>query len=224
MALPRASTAATKSKKVQRSNTKASGSGVARKPAARKAVGRTAGIVEETVEINRAPVLTLWMTICLQRLGWTEDTALSVAQVVTGRCANAKGKALGIIKSSKAEGAASSKKKKEAAPAAKKPQEEAEISGHKVALRKASDGVLKAVEKSGAPVEPSQVQAYLLRCYRGQEALDGVASVMREAARTHSKAALKSNAFSMYERFRPAWRGWGQRSSLHMQDIRAVGA
>eukprot|EP00403_Amphidinium_massartii_P008165 CAMPEP_0178422918 /NCGR_PEP_ID=MMETSP0689_2-20121128/27423_1 /TAXON_ID=160604 /ORGANISM="Amphidinium massartii, Strain CS-259" /LENGTH=236 /DNA_ID=CAMNT_0020044501 /DNA_START=37 /DNA_END=747 /DNA_ORIENTATION=+ len=199
-------------------------SAVLRKPSAKELPLLSAakrGQIAEVISINRAPVLTLWMTVCLKRLGWQEATALSAAQVVTGRCANAKGRSLGIIKSSKAESSASSSKGKAASAAT---TEQAEISGHKIPLMRTPDGLLKAVDKAGSPIEPRKIQAYLVRSFQGPEPLAGVAAVMEAAASSHGKAALRTTAFELYERFRPAWKGWGQKGELHMGDIRAVRA
>src|SRR5205809_6213706 len=52
----------------------------------------------ETISINRAPVLTLWAAVVAQRLGFTEDEALSLGKAVAGLNAQAKGRRLGIFK------------------------------------------------------------------------------------------------------------------------------
>ena len=52
----------------------------------------------ETISINRAPVLTLWASEVAKRLGFREDEALSLAKVLAGLNAQAKGRRLGIFK------------------------------------------------------------------------------------------------------------------------------
>jgi hypothetical protein len=51
----------------------------------------------DTIKINRAPVLTLWATVVAERLGFDQDTALTLGQAVAGLSAYAKGVSLGII-------------------------------------------------------------------------------------------------------------------------------
>lgn len=50
----------------------------------------------DTVEINRAPVLTLWATVVAQRLGFDRDEALTIGKAVAGQTAHRKGTKLGI--------------------------------------------------------------------------------------------------------------------------------
>jgi hypothetical protein len=50
------------------------------------------------ISINRAPVLTLWAAVIAQRLGFTEDEALSLGKALAGLNAQAKGRSLGIFK------------------------------------------------------------------------------------------------------------------------------
>lgn len=50
----------------------------------------------DTVEINRAPVLTLWATVVAQRLGFNRDEALTIGKAVAGQTAHREGISLGI--------------------------------------------------------------------------------------------------------------------------------
>ena len=38
----------------------------------------------DTIEINRAPVLTLWIAVVAERMGHTWDTALTIGKVFAG--------------------------------------------------------------------------------------------------------------------------------------------
>ena len=102
---------------------------------------------DDKVVINRAPVLTLWMKVCLKQLGQSESNAFAIASVVTGRCAQAKGKALGVF------GAAPAKK-----PAAKAGDDAAadtvKIAGH--VIRKPADK------------KPAMIKANLQKAFKGQ--------------------------------------------------------
>ena len=51
-----------------------------------------------TVQINRAPVLTLWATVVAERLGYSRDEALTLGKAVAGLNAQSKGRRLGIFK------------------------------------------------------------------------------------------------------------------------------
>ena len=51
-----------------------------------------------TISINRAPVLTLWVAVVAQHLGFDEAEALSLGKAVAGLNAQAKGRRLGIFK------------------------------------------------------------------------------------------------------------------------------
>ena len=50
-----------------------------------------------TLQINRAPVLTLWAAVVAERLGFTWEEALTLGRAVAGLNAYAKGKALGLF-------------------------------------------------------------------------------------------------------------------------------
>src|SRR3954470_10821997 len=49
------------------------------------------------IRVNRAPVLTLWAAVVVERLGFDRDTALTLGQAVAGLSAHAKGVSLGTI-------------------------------------------------------------------------------------------------------------------------------
>src|SRR3954465_4085738 len=51
----------------------------------------------DTIRINRAPVLTLWAAVVAERLGFDRATALTLGQAVAGLSAYAKGVSLGIV-------------------------------------------------------------------------------------------------------------------------------
>ena len=48
------------------------------------------------IRVNRAPVLTLWATVVVERLGHPPDTALTLGRFVAGSSACAKARRLGI--------------------------------------------------------------------------------------------------------------------------------
>jgi len=52
------------------------------------------------IQINRAPVLTLWASVVAERLGFKPDEALSLGKALAGLNAQSKGQRLGIFKPS----------------------------------------------------------------------------------------------------------------------------
>jgi len=50
----------------------------------------------DTLQINRAPVLTLWAFVVAERLGFERAEALTLAKAVAGLTAHKKGTRLGI--------------------------------------------------------------------------------------------------------------------------------
>jgi hypothetical protein len=60
--------------------------------------GCSGSLTVEHVQVNRAPVLTLWLAVVARGLGFDRDEALSMGRVVAGLDAYAKGKSLGLYK------------------------------------------------------------------------------------------------------------------------------
>eukprot|EP00747_Dinoflagellata_sp_TGD_P087262 gnl/TRDRNA2_/TRDRNA2_163577_c0_seq2.p2 gnl/TRDRNA2_/TRDRNA2_163577_c0~~gnl/TRDRNA2_/TRDRNA2_163577_c0_seq2.p2 ORF type:complete len:157 (+),score=32.14 gnl/TRDRNA2_/TRDRNA2_163577_c0_seq2:229-699(+) len=154
------------------------------------------------------------MDVCLRRGGSSEGVALTAAKVITGRCASAKGKSLGIIKAS------SPLEKKPAARDSTKGSGATapvvQLSGHRVPLVKG----LAAAGPDGAPLDPTAVRRYLESSFKDK--LGAVRAAMEKTAASYTKQELKENAMSLYERFRPAWKGWGVPGELHLKDIAAA--
>lgn len=170
------------------------------------------------VRINRAPVLTLWMEVCLNRLGYSSAASLSAAKVIAARCAVAKGRALGMIPP---RGEVAKKPGAEVAATRTAPVSEVRVAGHVVPLVSNASGVLVAASfGSSSPQDPAQVERYLKTAFKDD--LDTVRAHMSTAARSYPKEELRKNAMHLYESFRPAWRGWGVPSELQLEDIDAV--
>ncbi len=49
------------------------------------------------IRVNRVPVLTLWATVVVERLGYPPETALTLGRFVAGSGARAKAWRLGIV-------------------------------------------------------------------------------------------------------------------------------
>jgi len=167
------------------------------------------------VVINRAPVLTLWAAIVAERLGFDEDASLTLGRAVAVLNARSKGRKLGIFKPKEKEPA-------QARPLAPGKMSHVEVCGRTVLARQTEQG-LRAV-LGGKVVRPDGVRQSLNRAFG--EDLDRVRSALRKLARSCEPAELKREAYSLYERFRPAvpagMKGWGAKGELDLNLIRRL--
>jgi hypothetical protein len=172
-------------------------------------------MTEQDVLVNRAPVLTLWAATVAERLGFNPDEASSLGKGVAGLTAQSKGRRLGIFRPVPRE--------IKNARARKRGEEFfVEICGRQVPAINTADGI-RAISND-KPVEPKGVERYLESKF-GQS-LSIVRTEMRELAKTLSREQLSQNAFSLYERFRPAIpegaKGWGAKGILDIDRIRSL--
>ena len=169
----------------------------------------------ERVEINRAPVLTLWAAVVAERLGYDRDTALTLAKAVTGLDAQAKGQRLGIYEPKEAE--EKEKEKKE------RPGPAVELLGRAIPVVKTKEGVRATVKDK--PVSPESVERYLRSKFG--DALPEVRQSMEELARAYRPKELERRAYRLYTEFRPVIpagvKGWGAKGELDLARIRALG-
>jgi hypothetical protein len=172
-------------------------------------------MTEHNILINRAPVLTLWATTVAERLGFKQDEALSLGKAVAGLTAQSKGQRLDIYKPVPQE----IKKAR-----ARKRGEEffVEICGRQVPAINTTDGVRAAVKNK--PIEAKSVERYLESKFG--ESLGTARTAMRDLAKAYRAEQLSKNAFSLYERFRPAIPegavGWGAKGNLDLGLIRSL--
>merc|ERR1712196_106285 len=134
--------------------------------------------------------------------GHSEADALTAAKIITGLCANAKGKALGIYRTPPS-------KKPAAKTADTEPSDSVSIGGRVIRL-----------PKGPSRPDPAKIEAYLRSAFK--EHLVDVQTAMKKTSRSYGKEELRANAMRLYERFRPAWKGWGVTSELHLSDIAAA--
>src|ERR1700693_2743097 len=165
--------------------------------------------------INRAPVLTLWASTVAERLGFDQDEALSLGKAVAGLNAQSKGQRLGIYKPVPQE----VKKAR-----ARKRGEEflVEICGRQVPVINMPDGVRAVIKNQ--PIEAKSVERYLESKFG--ESLGSARAAMRDLAKAFRPEQLMTNAFNLYEKFRPAIpegvRGWGSKGNLDIDRIRSL--
>lgn len=111
-------------------------------------------MANKKIRINRAPVLTLWATVVAERLGYEEETALTLGKAVAGLNAQSKGRRLGIYEEKPEE-----KREKEAKRQKEVKVEFVEVLGRDVPVLETPEG-LRAAEK-GKPIYAESVQTYL---------------------------------------------------------------
>jgi hypothetical protein len=167
------------------------------------------------VEVNRAPVMTLWATVVAERLGFDRDEALTLGKTVTGLNAQAKGRSLGIFKPGE-------KKSEQARRRPKGEQFFVELLGRSVPVINTPEGVRAAAKD--APVDPASVQRYLEGKFGG--ALPEVRQAMEELAAALAPDELEERAYRLYAEFRPeipsGKRGWGAKGELDTDRIRSL--
>jgi hypothetical protein len=171
----------------------------------------------KTIQINRAPVMTLWAVAVAERLGHPHEEALTLGRAVTGLNAYSKAKAIGLIS-----GAEKEPRKETAKAKAGKPPDTVTLLGRHVPVVKTKEG-WRAVAKD-APIEPGAVERYLTS--RFKESLPLFTAAMRKLAASRTPKALELEAYSLYERFRPeipaGEAGWGKAGALSIETIEAL--
>lgn len=168
-----------------------------------------------TIQVNRAPVLTLWAAIVAERLGHPHDTALTLGKAIAGLMAQSKGRRLGIYpEPSPAEKPTRTKKLaiRDSIP----------LMGRSVPVVKTGAGLRATVKDQ--PVNPVNVERYLTQKFGPR--LADAEDAMRALARAYPPKRLASVGFSLYEQFRPSIpegvRGWGARGLLDLGLMRSL--
>ncbi len=163
------------------------------------------------IQINRAPVLTLWAAVVAERLGFEEEEALSLGKALAGLNAQSKGRRLGIFKPTRDLKQARERKRGE--------EFWIDLLGRPLPAVNTEQGVRAVVESK--PIEPAGVEAYL-RSKFGQ-ALAKARQTMIELAGAFDPGELAGRGFSLYEQFRPkipeGVPGWGAKGDLNLDCI-----
>jgi hypothetical protein len=158
------------------------------------------------LQVNRAPVLTLWATVVAERLGHSPEAALVLGRYVCGASARIKARRLGIADE------VHEAEERLAQAAALKPRGEfVRLLGFDVPVTRADDGTL-AINAGGKPVSARSVRAYLDRNFGDR--LREVQAEMEALAASRPPEELNSVGFRLYEGFRPdVARGTGREGS-----------
>jgi hypothetical protein len=164
------------------------------------------------MQINRAPVLSLWAVVVAERLGYKKDSALTLGKALAGLNAQSKGRALGIFEAKEKEKAAQESPCLEI--------EFVELMGRRIPATRGEKGLL-ALDK-GKPMDPGSVRRYLDKTF-GEE-LEPVMEAMQAVASSYARSELQREAFGLYEKFRPeipkGQPGWGAKGEL---DVKRIG-
>jgi len=170
----------------------------------------------ETIRINRAPVLTLWVAVVAERLGFDRDTALTLGQAVAGLSAYAKGVSLGIIEPQP------ELVRERGDRLAEGEELRVDLLGRAVPVVRTPDGP-RAVSK-GKAGKPAQIEKYLAGKF-GPD-LEAARAAMEALAASVEPAELQRRGFRLYERFRPdvpaGESGWGAKGELDLAKVRSA--
>jgi hypothetical protein len=174
-------------------------------------------MANKKIKINRAPVLTLWAAVVAERLGYDENTALTLGKAVAGLNAQSKGRKLGIFEEKSEQEKEKERKKKEPAKT-----EFIEILGRGVPTVKTPKGLRAAID--GDPIDAESVDTYLKQKFK--EDFEEARAAMEELARAYPPKQLESKAYGLYEKFRPeipeGKKGWGARGELNLDYVRSL--
>jgi hypothetical protein len=170
-----------------------------------------------TININRAPVLTLWAAVVAERLGYDRDAALTLGQAVAGLNAQSKGRRLGIIEESTDHDRKRDQRARKPAKLSVVP-----LLGRQVPVVTTAQGVRGT--RQDQPIDPRGVTRYLQQKFGA--ALPEVRAAMEALAAAYPPEQLATQAYALYERFRPAipegTRGWGAAGPLDLDALRSL--
>jgi len=169
------------------------------------------------ITINRAAVLTLWAAIVAERLGHSQQEALTLGRAVAGLNAQSKGRRLGIYEEKKEEAKGKETKEENAARL-----HTVAVLGRAVPVIKTPHGLRAAVK--GQAIDPDSVESYLEGKF-GDE-LDAARLALEKLAKTYTPRELESRAYDLYEKFRPeipeGKKGWGAKGELDLDYVHSL--
>lgn len=171
----------------------------------------------DLIEINRAPVLTLWAAVVAERLGFDADEALTLGKAVAGLTAQAKGQRLGLFEPTPETLREARARHREEIGAFR-----LAFMGRAIPVLATADG-LRALDRE-TPGDPRKVERYLAGKFGAH--LDAAREAMRGLAASREPDALAKEAFDLYMQFRPevpaGEKGWGAKGRLSLPLIREL--
>jgi hypothetical protein len=170
------------------------------------------------IQVNRAPVLTLWATVVAERLGHPPETALTLGRAVAGSSARIKARRLGIT-----DEAQEAEERHEQAAALTPRGQSIRLLGRDIPVLPVVDGILRAMD-TGKPASVRRVQDYIARAFGDR--LAEVRAEMEALAASFPPEELNRVGFRLYEHFRPdvpeGTQGWGAKGLLQIDRIRSA--
>ena len=139
-----------------------------------------------TIQINRAPVMTLWAAVVAERLGYSHDEALTLGRAVAGMNAQAKAVRVGLRAPADPGGKAPKRAGRE--------PDHVELLGRHVPVVKTPNGLRAA--RDGKPDSPEAVERYLEGKFG--ESLAAGRSAMAKLAAAFTRDELASLAYGLY--------------------------
>jgi hypothetical protein len=169
------------------------------------------------IQINRAPVLTLWASVVAERLGFKSDEALSLGKALAGLNAQSKGQRLGIFKPNP-------KELKKVREQERGEEFRVELLRRALPAVNTDQGVRAVIESK--PIDPEGVERYLESKFG--DALSKTRKVMTELANVLNQDELAQRGVGLYEQFRPVIPegvvGWGAKGELDLGRISKLAA
>ena len=163
------------------------------------------------IQVNRAPVLTLWAAIVAERLGHDADAAITLGRAVAGSSARAKARAIGLEEKRE-----DGELRDTAKPA---PRQTVHLLGRDLPVVE-RNGNSYAFDH-GKPAAPRPARAYVEKAFG--EHLPAVRKGMEALADSLPPEELNRIGFRLYERFRPevpaGAAGWGKKDVLDLKLI-----
>ncbi|MEJ2006772.1 MAG: hypothetical protein P8Z30_01220 [Acidobacteriota bacterium] len=167
----------------------------------------------DVIKINRAPVLTLWAAVVAECLGFDWEEALTLGRAVAGLNAYSKGVSLELYQPTPEAERKRRRKPKEGEAM------QVDLLHRAVPSVQSPEG-LRALSKD-QPISPASVERYLQGKFLDR--LDDARKAMEQLARSWPSEELASQAYELYERFRPAIpagvRGWGAAGDLDLDRV-----
>ncbi|KXS12606.1 hypothetical protein M427DRAFT_59347 [Gonapodya prolifera JEL478] len=172
----------------------------------------------EPILVNRAPVLTLWVTVVCVREGYSRGTALSIAKYVASEYSQTKGKSLGVIPTNPTdkESAFQQSQRRDAVVTAANALQYPAF-GMAVWCVETRDGLRAFLVDKGKSLEAKGIERYLDDAFGA--AKEEAEKVLVELAECFTSADVGNKAYSLYERFRPPWMGWGMKGEFRLEDV-----
>jgi hypothetical protein len=170
----------------------------------------------KTVQVNRAPVMSLWGAVVAERLGHDPETALGLGEAVSVLNARSKGRRLGVFGPSKPRDETAAEKKRRSG------EGRLELMGRPVPVVMTPRGPRAVI--GGTVIDPAKVRRKLEQKFG--DALPAVRGAMEDLAKGFTPPELAAAAYPLYERFRPTvppgTKGWGARGQLDLDLIRSL--